>query len=362
MFYYLSGLKDIFFGFNIFRYITFRAAMAGLTTFVLCVILAPWFIRKLKEFKIREVAKRDDCPDLDKFQHSKQGTPTMGGIFILASIVISVALWADLGNHYVLLTMFTGVYLAVLGGVDDYVKLTHRGPKRGLPKRTKLLWEILLGCFVGSYIYFHPGTSTKLDVPFLKNIIFDLGIFYVPFVALVVVGTSNAVNMTDGLDGLAIGSIMMVSLTLAILSYITGHAQFSEYLFIPFVPGAGELTVVCAAILGASLGFLWFNCPPASVFMGDVGSLSLGGTLGMIAVIIKKELLLVIVGGVFVVETLSVIMQILSFKLRRKRIFKMSPLHHHLQLSGWQESQIIIRFWIISIILVIITLMTLKIR
>lgn len=362
MFYYLSQLRDVFFGFNIFRYITFRAAMAGLTTFVLCVMLAPWFIRKLKEFKIREIAKRDDCPDLDKFQHSKQGTPTMGGIFILGAVLISVALWADWGNHYVVLTMVTCVYLAILGGVDDYVKLTKRGPRRGLPKRTKLLWEILLGCFIGSYVYFHPGTSTKLDVPFLKNVIFDLGIFYVPFVALVVVGTSNAVNLTDGLDGLAIGSILMVSLTLAILSYITGHAQFSEYLFIPFVPGAGELTVVCAAILGASLGFLWFNCPPASVFMGDVGSLSLGGTLGIIAVIIKKELLLVIMGGVFVVEALSVIIQIFSFRIRRKRVFKMSPLHHHLQLSGWHESQIIIRFWIMAIILAMITLMTLKIR
>src|SRR3989338_2466433 len=324
MFYYLSKLRDVFFGFNILRYITFRAAMAGLTTFVLCVILAPWFIRKLKDFKIREIAKREDCPDLDKFQHSKQGTPTMGGIFILASILISVALWADLGNHYVLLTMFTGVYLAILGGADDYVKLTHRGPKRGLPKRTKLLWEILLGCFVGSYIYFHPGTSTKLDVPFLKSVILDLGIFYFSFAAFVVVGTSNAVNMTDGLDGLAIGSITMVSLTLAILSYITGHAQFSEYLFIPYVPGAGELTIVCAALVGASLGFLWFNCYPASIFMGDVGSLALGGTVGIISVFIKKELLLLFLGGIFAWEALSVILQVWSFKTRGKRIFKIS--------------------------------------
>lgn len=362
MFYYLSELRDVFFGFNIFRYITFRAAMAGLTTFVLCVMLAPWFIRKLKEFKIREIAKRDDCPDLDKFQHSKQGTPTMGGVFIVGALLISVVLWADLSNHFVLLTMFTCLYLAVLGGIDDYVKLTKKGPKRGLPSRTKLIWEILLGCFIGSYVYFHPGSSTKLDMPFLKSIVWDIGIFYLPFVALVVVGTSNAVNLTDGLDGLAIGSITMVSLTLAILSYISGHVQFSEYLFIPYIPGAGELTVVCAAILGASLGFLWFNCPPASIFMGDVGSLSLGGTLGIIAVLIKKELLLVIMGGIFVIEALSVILQVFCFKVWRKRIFKMSPFHHHLQLSGWQESQIIVRFWIIAIILAIVTLMTLKIR
>lgn len=362
MFYYLSEFRDLFFGFNIFRYITFRAAMAGLTTFVFCLVLGPLFINKLKELKIREIAKRDDCPDLDKFQHSKQGTPTMGGIFIIGTVLISVGLWANLENRYVLLTMFTCVYLAVLGFIDDYIKLTRRGPRRGLGKRTKLIWEILLGCFIGSYVFFDPATSTKLDVPFLKSVVLDLGLLYIPFAALVVVGTSNAVNMTDGLDGLAIGSILMVSLTLAILSYVTGHVQFSEYLFIPFVPGAGELAVICAAVIGASLGFLWFNCPPASVFMGDVGSLSLGGTLGIIAVLIKKELLLVIMGGVFVVEALSVIIQIASFKLRRKRVFKMSPLHHHLQLCGWQESQIIIRFWIIAIILTLITLMTLKVR
>jgi phospho-N-acetylmuramoyl-pentapeptide-transferase len=362
MFYYLSEFRDLFFGFNIFRYITFRAAMAGLTTFLLCLVLGPFFINKLKELKIHEIAKRDDCPDLDKFQKSKEGTPTMGGIFIVGTIVASVALWANLNNRYVLLTMLTCVYLAVLGLVDDYIKLTRRGPRRGLDKRTKLIWEILLGCFIGSYVYFDPGTSTRLDIPFLKNIALDMGLFYIPFAALVVVGTSNAVNMTDGLDGLAIGSTLMVSLTLAILSYITGHGQFSKYLFIPFVPGAGELTVICAAIIGASLGFLWFNCPPAAVFMGDVGSLSLGGTLGIIAVLIKKELLLVIMGGVFVAEALSVIIQIASFRLRRKRVFKMSPLHHHLQLSGWHESQIIIRFWIIAIILALITLMTLKIR
>ncbi len=362
MFYYLSQLRDVFFGFNIFRYITFRAAMAGLTTFILCLVLAPWFIRKLKKFKIREITKREDCPDLDQFQHSKQGTPTMGGIFIIGTILVATLLWANLSNPYVLLTMFTCVYLAVLGGIDDYVKLTHQGSRRGLSKRTKLLWEILLGCFIGSYVYFNPATLTTLDVPFFKEFAMDLGILYIPFAALIVVGTSNAVNLTDGLDGLAIGSVLMVSLTLAILSYLTGHAQFSGYLFIPFIPGAGELSVVCAAILGASLGFLWFNCPPACVFMGDTGSLSLGGTLGIIAVLIKKELLLVIMGGVFVAEALSVIIQVISFRVFHKRVFKMSPLHHHLQLSGWHESQIIIRFWIIAIVLAIVTLMTLKIR
>ncbi|MCK5012392.1 MAG: phospho-N-acetylmuramoyl-pentapeptide-transferase [Candidatus Omnitrophica bacterium] len=361
MFYYLSEFRHIFSGFNIFRYITLRAAMAGLTTFLLCIVFGPFIIERLKKMKIREIAKRDDCPDLDPFHHPKEGTPTMGGVFIVASILLSVFLWADLGNRYIFLTAFTCASLAVLGWVDDYVKLMKTG-RRGLTKRTKLIWEIMLGCFIGSYVYFNPDTSTKLDLPFFKSVIVDLGIFYVPFVALVIIGTSNAVNLTDGLDGLAIGCVLIVGLTLAVLSYITGHLTFSGYLFIPFISGAGELAIFCSAIMGASLGFLWFNCHPATVFMGDVGSLSLGGTLGVIAVLIKKELLLVIVGGIFVIEAVSVILQICSVQLRGKKIFKVSPLHHHLQLSGWKESKIIIRFWIIAIILAMITLMTLKIR
>jgi len=361
MFYFLSEFRDIFAGFNIFRYITFRAAMAGLTTFLSCIVFGPYVIEQLKKMKIREVTKRDDCPDLDEFLRSKEGTPTMGGIFIVGSILFSVILWTDLGNRYVLLTIFTCIWLAVLGWIDDYVKLRRTG-KRGLTKRTKFIWEITLGCFIGSYVYFNPATSTVLDLPFFKNVVFNIGVFYIPFVAVVVIGTSNAVNLTDGLDGLAIGCVLIVSLTLAVLSYITGHLAFSNYLFIPFISGAGELAVFCAAIMGASLGFLWFNCHPATIFMGDVGSLSLGGTLGIIAVLIKKELLLVIVGGIFVIEALSVILQVSSFKIRGKRIFKVSPLHHHLTLSGWDESKIIIRFWIIAIILALITLMTLKIR
>ncbi len=362
MLYYLSEFRFIFSGLNIFRYITFRTAMAGLTTFLLCIALGPFFIEKLKKMKIREIAKRDDCPALDPFHHTKEGTPTMGGVFIIISILLSVFLWADLGNRYILLTAFTCAYLAILGWVDDYVKLTRSGKKRGLTKRTKLIWEILLGCFIGSYVYFNPDTPTQMDLPFFKDIIIDLGIFYIPFGALVVIGTSNAVNLTDGLDGLAIGCVLMVGLTLAVLSYITGHLAFSAYLFIPYIPGTGELAVFCSAIMGASLGFLWFNCYPATVFMGDVGSLSLGGTLGVIAVLIKKEFLLVIMGGIFVLEATSVILQIWSVRVRGKKLFKMSPLHHHLQLSGWNESKIIIRFWIIAIVLALITLMTLKIR
>ena len=361
MFHYLSEFRDVFSALNIFRYITFRAGLSAVTTFLLCVVFGPYCINKLKSLKVQEVAKREDCPDLDQFQNSKEGTPTMGGVFIIGSIVLSVLLWADLSNRYILLTLITCVYLAVLGWVDDYIKLT-RPHQRGLTKKTKLLWQVLLGCFIGSYVFFNPYTSTMLDLPFFKTFIVDLGFFYIPFVAIVVIGTSNAVNLTDGLDGLAIGCVLMVSLTLGVLSYITGHFNFSEYLLIPFIPGAGELTVFCAAIIGASLGFLWFNCHPASVFMGDVGSLSLGGTLGVIAVFIKKELLLVIVGGVFVMEALSVIIQVTSVKTRGKRVFKMSPIHHHLQLSGWKESKIIIRFWILAIIFALIALTTLKIR
>lgn len=363
MFYYFSELRDLFFAFNIFKYITFRAAMAAVTTFALCMIAGPLFTKYFHAKKIREKAKRDDCPDLHSFHSEKEGTPTMGGIFIIGSIVVSVLLWADLSNRYILLTLLTTVYLAILGFMDDYTKLTAQQTRqrRGLPAKSKMLWEILLACFVGSYLYFTPGTSTKLDMPFFKSLL-DLGIFYIPFIAVVIIGTSNAVNLTDGMDGLAIGCVMIVAATLGGLCYVTGHANFSEYLFIPFIPGAGELTVYCAAILGASLGFLWFNCYPATIFMGDVGSLSLGGTIGIIAVFIKKELWLLILGGVFVLEALSVILQVGSMKIRKKRIFKIAPLHHHFQQCGWKESKVIIRFWILGMILALLTLTTLKVR
>ena len=362
MFYYLTELREIFFAFNVFRYITFRAAMAAVTTFLLCVIFGPIFTRYFKEHKIREIAKREDCPDLDRFQADKEGTPTMGGIFVVGSILLSVILWADLGNRYVLMTLLTTVYLAVLGYVDDFVKLKKLKPHaRGLRARTKFLWQVLLGCFIGSYVYFNPDTPTNLDFPFFKHIV-QLGIFYIPFAALVVIGTTNAVNITDGLDGLAIGCVVIVSSCLAVLCYLTGNIVFSNYLLIPFISGAGELTVFCAAIVGAGMGFLWFNCHPATIFMGDTGSLSLGGTIGVIAVFIKKEILLILLGGVFVMEALSVILQVLSVKMRKKRLFKVSPLHHHLQLSGWDESKIIIRFWIVGIIFALLTLTTLKIR
>lgn len=361
MFYFLSQFTDLFSGLNIFRYITFRSGMAAMTTFLICVVFGPYFIRRLSGLKIREITKRKDAPALDQFQHSKEGTPTMGGLIIIGSILISVLLWADMTNRYILLTTFVCIWLTLLGFADDYIKLT-KPQGRGIAKRTKMIWQIMIGCFVGAYVYFNPATPPSVTFPFFKDLVINLGIFYLPFVALVVVGTSNAVNLTDGLDGLAIGCVLTVAVTLAILSYIVGHIQFSDYLFVPYVPGAGELTVFCAAIIGASLGFLWFNCHPATVFMGDVGSLPLGGTLGVIAVLIKKEHLLLIAGGIFVVEALSVILQIYSLRWTGKRMFKMSPIHHHFQLSGWRESKIIVRFWIVSVILAMLALTMLKIR
>ena len=363
MFYYLTDLTQVLSAFNIFRYITFRAAMAAVTAFLLCVVLGPIFIRYFKTLRIRENAKRHDAPGLDRFQVVKEGTPTMGGIFMIISIVLSVLFWADLSNLYINLTLIVCVCLGLLGWIDDYVKLAQKGPHRGLPARTKFFYELTRGLCLGWYLYyFNPEMSAKLDVPFFKHVVLDLGIFYIFFVALVIIGTTNAVNLTDGLDGLAVGCVLIVSFTLAILSYLSGHVEFSKYLLIPYIPGGGELAVFCAAIIGASLGFLWFNCHPASIFMGDVGSLALGGSLGAIAIFIKKELLLGLLGGVFVIEALSVILQVASFKTRKKRLFKMSPFHHHLQLSGWHESKIIIRFWIIGIILALLTLTTLKIR
>ena len=363
MFYYLSQFRYEFSALNIFRYITFRAGLAAVTTFLICIIVGPWFIRKLKEWNLGEKPVGGARQDVLGSAHleSKRDIPTMGGILIISSILISVLLWADLSNEYILLTIFTMLWLAVLGFVDDYLKISGKS-KGGMSSRTKLIWQVVLAAIVSWYIYTQPGVSTTLDIPFFKNLIVDLGAFYVILVMVIVVGTSNAVNLTDGLDGLAIGCTLMVAIAMSFMCYVTGHVNLSQYLFIPYIPGAGELTIFCAAIVGASLGFLWFNCYPASVFMGDVGALSLGGTLGIIAVVIKKEFLLVMVGGVFVWEALSVIMQVASFKLTGKRIFLCSPFHHHLQKIDWKENKIVIRFWIVGIILALLTLTTLKIR
>lgn len=356
LYYFLYSLHETFSVLNVFRYITFRSALAIVTSFLISIIFGPFLIKKLSLLKIGQNTRVEYG-----IHNHKQGTPTMGGILILASILISVFLWADLKNPFVLLTGLTLIWLGFLGFLDDYKKLIQKKSK-GLSAAAKLFWQLILGIFIGLFIYLNPATNAKLDFPFLKNIVIDLGLFYIPFVILVIVGTSNAVNLTDGLDGLAIGCILIVSFALTILSYVSGHAEISRYLLIPHIPGVGELTIFCAAIFGAGLGFLWFNCFPATVFMGDVGSLSLGGTLGIIAVFIKKELLLGILGGIFVIEALSVILQVGSFKLRRKRIFKMAPLHHHFEKIGWSESKIIVRFWIIGIILALLTVMTLKLR
>ncbi|MBF0619001.1 MAG: phospho-N-acetylmuramoyl-pentapeptide-transferase [Candidatus Omnitrophica bacterium] len=363
MFYFLSQFRFEFFPLNIFKYITFRAGMAAVTTFLIAVVIGPWFIRKLKEWNFGEKPVLGGGREaiLGEELKVKHGTPTMGGLLIIGSIVVSVLLWSDLSNPYILLTLFTMIWLAVVGFADDYMKITGIC-KNGMSSRTKILWQLLLAGLVSFYLYAYLDISTALDVPFIKHAAINLGAFYMLFVMLIVVGTSNAVNLTDGLDGLAIGCTLLVALTLAILCYVTGHINFSKYLLIPYIPGAGELTIFCTAIVGASLGFLWFNAHPATVFMGDVGALALGGTLGIIAVFIKKELLLGLVGGVFVWEALSVIIQVASFKLRGKRIFLCSPYHHHLQKLNWRESKIVIRFWIVGIILALVTLTTLKMR
>lgn len=358
----LYPLKDLFFGFNVFKYITFRAAGSSVTAFLISAFLGGYVIRLLKSLHIGEkVRKGKDCASLYEHHKDKEGTPTMGGILILSAVSVSVLLWTDLSNKYIWLTLVSMLWLGIVGFIDDYIKLTRKN-SRGLTAAVKLTGQLILGLGIGLFLYFDPNVGDRLDVPFVKNLIIHLGVVYVFFVALVIAGASNAVNLTDGLDGLAIGCVSIAALTYAGFCYLTGNVQFSEYLHIIYIPQVGELTVFCMAIFGAGLGFLWYNCHPAEVFMGDTGALALGGAIGTIAVLIKKEILLLIVGGVFVVEVASVIIQVLSFKFRGKRVFKMAPLHHHFQLKGWAESKVIFRFWIIAIILAFISLLTLKLR
>ncbi|MDD5006129.1 MAG: phospho-N-acetylmuramoyl-pentapeptide-transferase [Candidatus Omnitrophica bacterium] len=358
LFYYL---KDNIFVLNIFKYITFRAAMAALTTFFISILLGNYIIDRLRKLKIQENIRKEGFAKLYDVQHYKQGTPTMGGLLIVISVIFSTLLWANIFNKYIILTLLTFLALAILGFADDYLKLKEQNSK-GLNISTKFVSQLVIGLLLAIVLFLDKEFSTKLYFPFFKNLVIDLGILYIPFVILVICGASNAVNFTDGLDGLAVGCTIMTALTFSLLSYVTGHAKFSQYLLIPFIPHAGELTVFCAALVGACMGFLWFNCFPAGVFMGDVGSLAIGGAIGMVALLIKKEILLVIVGGIFVIEALSVIIQIIAFRIWKKRFFKMAPLHHHFQILGLPESKIIVRFWIISAILAIFTLITLKIR
>ena len=343
--------------FNIFKYLTFRTIYAMITALLVCFVLGPWIIRTLEGLQARQVI-RTDGPESHL---QKQGTPTMGGVMILAAIIIPTLLWADLTNVYVWVALVITVGYGLIGFVDDFRKVVKKDTK-GLSPRQKMFWQFLLAGVVSVFLFLKPGFSEQLFFPFFKNFHPDLGFWFIPFAALVIVGASNAVNLTDGLDGLAIGPVAINAATYMLFAYIAGHATLSAYLQIPRVVGAGELAVMCGAMVGAGLGFLWYNSYPAEVFMGDVGSLSLGGTLGIIAILTKQELLLVIVGGVFVIEALSVIFQVGSYKYRGKRIFRMAPIHHHFELKGVAEPKIIVRFWIITIILALIAISTLKMR
>lgn len=350
-------LHTSYFVFNVLRYITFRAAMAALLALLLSFIIGPYLIRSLRGLQIGQYI-RDDGPS---HHAQKAGTPTMGGTLIILSLALSTFLVADITNVYVIVALLVTLGFAVIGFTDDYLKLRRRS-SCGLNIWSKLIPQFAVALVGVSILFTEPSFSGEIAVPFFKNIRPDLGYWYIPFAMLVVVSASNAVNLTDGLDGLAIGPVMTAAATYAVIVYLAGHVEFAEYLQIPYVARVGELTVFCAAIVASGLGFLWFNAYPAQMFMGDVGSLALGAALGIIAVISKNEILLLLVGGVFVLEALSVICQVASFKLRGKRVFRMAPIHHHYELKGWPEPQIIVRFWIISIICALVALSTLKLR
>jgi len=353
-------------GFNVFNYITLRAVMATLTALTISFVVGPTLIRKLTYYKVGQ-SVRDDGPQTHLI---KAGTPTMGGALILVAIAISTLLWADLHNKYVWVVLFTTLGFGIIGWVDDWRKVVHRNPK-GLSAKEKYFWQSVVGLSVAIFLQQTAATpaETTLLIPFFKSLTIPLSAFaFIVLTYLVVVGSSNAVNLTDGLDGLAIMPTVMVAGALALFAYVTGHFYFSKYLGIPFVPGVGELAVFCAAMVGAGLGFLWFNAYPAEVFMGDVGALSLGAALGIVAVIVRQEIVLFVMGGVFVIETFSVAAQVIYFKYTKKRfgigrrIFLMAPLHHHYEQKGWKETQVVVRFWIISMMLVLVGLSTLKLR
>jgi phospho-N-acetylmuramoyl-pentapeptide-transferase len=343
--------------FNVFRYSTFRTLIAALTALLISFLMGPWVIRRLTANQIGQTIR----PDGPQSHLSKAGTPTMGGTLILFSLILATLLLADLTNFYVWLVIGVSIAFAAIGFIDDYGKL-RRGNAKGLSGRAKLTAQFVVALVVAVLLYTRPDFSPVLYFPFLKEQYLTLGWLYVPFAALVIVGASNAVNLTDGLDGLAIGPVMTTAFTYGVFAYVTGNVKLAEYLLIPYVPGAGELAIFCGALLCAGLGFLWFNAYPAEMFMGDVGSLPLGAALGLIALVTKQEVVMVVVGGVFVVEALSVIFQVVSFKLRHKRVFRMAPIHHHFELQGWPEPQIIVRFWIISIVCALLALSTLKLR
>lgn len=355
----LDYLVEVDSGFNVLRYITLRSILAVLTALIISFVVGPIMIRRLTKHQIGQ-AIRDDGPESHL---TKAGTPTMGGTLILVAIAISTLLWGDLSNRYVVITMFVTMATGIIGFVDDYKKVMQND-SRGLIARYKYFWQSVVGLTAAIWLYqgAQVPAETALLIPFVKDMAIQLGPFYILIAYFFIVGFSNAVNLTDGLDGLAILPTVMVAGALGVFTYLTGHVEFATYLMIPNIDGVGELTIFCAAIVGAGLGFLWFNAYPAQVFMGDVGALALGAALGVVAVSVRQEIILVIMGGVFVAETVSVMLQVASFKLTGRRVFRMAPIHHHFELKGWPEPRIIVRFWIITVILVLVGLASLKIR
>ena len=357
--YFFDYLTQFESGFRVFQYLTLRAILSALTALLISFLVGPAMIRRLSNKNIGQ-SVRNDGPES---HYQKAGTPTMGGTLILVGIATSTLLWGDLGNSYIWVALLVTMTYGIIGFIDDYKKV-KLGNSDGLSARAKYFWQSVIALTAAIYLFktAQVPAETQFIVPFFKEVVVDMGWTYVVLTYFVIVGTSNAVNLTDGLDGLAILPTVMVAGALAIFAYLTGHVMFADYLAIPFIPKAGELIVFCAALVGAGLGFLWFNAYPAMVFMGDVGALALGAALGVVAVMVRQEIVLLIMGGVFVMETVSVIMQVASFKLTGKRIFRMAPIHHHFELKGWPEPRIIVRFWIITFILVLIGLATLKLR
>ncbi len=355
----LNALADDITAFNVFRYLTMRGICGVLTALLICLVFGPAMIRKLTHHQIGQTVRADGPPT----HFEKVGTPTMGGALILIAVIVATLLWADLSNRFVWVVLFTCVAFGAIGWVDDYRKIVNQDP-RGIGARSKFFWQSVAGLAGAVFLYWTAKTpvETQLIVPFFKYVAVDLGPWFLLVSYLVIVGTSNAVNLTDGLDGLAILPTVMVAGALGIFAYVTGNTVFSSYLGIPYIAGTGEVLVFCAALVGAGLGFLWFNTYPAQVFMGDIGALSLGASLGAIAIVVRQEIVLFIMGGVFVIETVSVVLQVASYKLVGKRIFRMAPLHHHFELKGWPEPRVIVRFWIITLILVLVGLATLKMR
>ncbi len=355
---FLYPLHTMFSSFNVFRYITFRTIFASITALLICLVMGRWLICKLQDLQIDQQI-REDGPQTHQV---KKGTPTMGGILIIFAVVISTILWANLSVYYVWLALLVTVGFGLIGFIDDYSKLAGKS-SRGLSGKKRLAAEIAIALFVGLILYFKPGFNTQITIPFIKTVLPNIGWGYVVLTVFIIVGAANAVNLTDGLDGLATGPAAICFATYLFFAYFAGNIKVAQYLQIPYVPGVGELSVFCGALLGAAIGFLWFNAYPAEIFMGDVGSLSMGGALGAVAIMTKQEILLAIVGGVFVMETFSVIFQVGYFKLTGgKRIFRMAPIHHHFELKGWAEPKVIVRFWIISILLALVAIITLKLR